>query len=84
MKSLNMKTRSNCLSPYCTRSNDAISISARVTTRKGGSVRCTKHSVVGCKRLLVRKGTPSKDNSRKGISSSRVSPFYEVLAWYSM
>ena len=79
MKSLKMKTRSNCLSPYCTRSRDAISISESVTTKNGGSVRWTRHSVVGCNRAAMREGTPSKDNSRKGMSNSNVSPSYDYL-----
>jgi len=36
------------------------------TTRNGGSMRCTRHSVVGCSHTLVRNGIPSNDNSRKG------------------
>lgn len=76
VKSLKMRTRSNCLSPYWTRSREAISISDNVTTRNGGSVRWTKHSVVGCKRALMRNGTPSNDSSRKGMSTSNVSPSY--------
>lgn len=74
MKSEKMRTISNCFKPNWTRSNEAISISLRVTTRKGGSERCTKHSVVGCNLTFVRNGTPSKANSRKGISASKVSP----------
>lgn len=76
VKSLKINTRSNCFNPYWTRSSEAISISDRVTTKKGGSVRWTKHSVVGCNRALVRNGTPSNDNSLNGTSNSRVSPFY--------
>lgn len=74
VKSLKMSTMSNCFSPNWTRSSDAISMSERVTTRKGGSDKCTRHSVVGCKRTFVRNGTPSNDSSRNGISGSSVSP----------
>lgn len=83
VKSEKMRTISNCFKPNWTRSNDAISISLRVTTRKGGSERCTKHSVVGCNLTFVRKGTPSKANSRKGISASNVSPVCRnCQEWY--
>lgn len=74
VKSLKTKTRSNCFRPNCTRSKDATSISPRVTTKNGGSDKWTRHSVVGCRRTLVRKGTPSNDSSRNGISGSNVSP----------
>lgn len=70
LKSLNTKTRSKFFKPNWTRSRCAISISLRVMTKNGGSVKCTKHSVVGCSNTLDLKGTPWKPNSRKGISIS--------------
>lgn len=69
-KSLNTNTRSKFLRPNCTRSKWAISISLSVITRKGGSDRWTRQSVVGCKRTLDRNGTPLKPSSRKGMSTS--------------
>lgn len=81
MKSLNMRHRSNCFKLYCTRSREAISMSDRVTTRNGVSVRWTKHSVVGCKRTPWRNGTPSKESSLNGMSSSKVSPFCSSNEW---
>ncbi len=78
MKSLKTKTRSNCLRPNCTRSKDAISISASVTTKNGGSDRWTRQSVVGWRRTFVRKGTPSNDSSRNGISVSSGSPVWSA------
>lgn len=54
-------------------------MSARVTTKNGGSDRWTRHSVVGCSLTLVRNGTPSNESSRKGMSGSKGSPVYIVL-----
>ena len=76
VKSVKTRTISNCFRPHCTRSREAISISLRVTTRNGGSERCTRHSVVGCSLTFVRKGTPSNASSRKGMSASKGSPVY--------
>lgn len=70
VKSEKMKTRSKFFKPNWTRSRCAISTSARVMTRNGGSVRCTRQSVVGCKSTFVRKGTPLKPSSRNGTSTS--------------
>lgn len=63
-KSLRTKTRSKFLRPYWIRSRWATSTSARVTTRKGGSIRWTRQSVVGCISTLVLNGTPMNPSSR--------------------
>ena len=70
VKSWKTKTISKFLSPYCTRSRWATSMSASVSTRKGGSVRYTSVSVVGCRRTFDRKGTPEKASS-VGTSARR-------------
>lgn len=47
-------------------------------TRNGGSVKCTKHSVVGCNNTLDLKGTPWKPSSRKGMSISNRPSLYDT------
>ena len=70
VKSVKTITMSKFLRPYCTRSRWATSISDRVRTRNGGSVRNTSVSVVGWRSTFARCGTPMKPSSRKGMSTS--------------
>lgn len=83
-KSRKIKTMSKCLRENCTRSSEATSISARVTTVNGGSDRCTRQSVVGCIFTLARAGTPSKARSRKGMSTSRRLSLYHRFVHFSI
>ena len=68
-KSLNIMTKSKFLRPNCTRSRCAISISAKVTTKNGVSVKLTRQSVDGNSKTFDRKGTPLKPKFRNGIST---------------
>jgi hypothetical protein len=52
-----------------TRSRCAISMSKRVTTKNGVSVKQTRQSVDGCNNTFERKGTPLNPRFRKGIST---------------
>ena len=70
-RTLKMMTMSKLRRLKPTRSRLTMATSGMATTVKGISTSSTRQLTVGMTKAVLRKGTPLKPNSRKGISNSR-------------